>query len=542
MKQKKWTLAQTHDFNKKLPSRTIPLQSLKPIKIADLETGITHRGRVVYCKIVSQVLEMNSKAVLVEDGSDLKPLAIYGSIDTRKLQENRSLAIIEPFYKIRADGTKGIRVDNPNDLVFDSQLSEHAEDHERIPFERPGVEVRLKQMLVEDPTIGVNRIHKALVEEGYKLEKKQIRALKRKFVEQNKSDTANANADKLVPILSDRQPAKHRIFFDQEIRDHKDLGNQLFKAGKMEETEEEYSLALVKRFDAKTEPSNEEEGVPLWQLYSNRCAARIRLGKLEDALKDAFASNICAPADAVKPLLRCAEVLASLGMQREMKELLRAASAEFPQEQAEIERKEESLRPKHCLRVGSDKEYRSIGLAVLAAKTGSEILVDPGVYHEPLLITKALTIRCAADQMDDYAAIESMGGGAADKSWPKLLVGGDNCIVCAVADIRPVRLVGLKIVCEGNPFQSNHSLFVARGTAVVRNCAITSSSGPVVATANPKSRAILQNCAVYKGAQGGVYFRGPRCERERQHHQAHCRAPQPARDTRGTGPRAGSLG
>jgi hypothetical protein len=58
------------------------------------------------------------------------------------------------------------------------------------------------------------------------------------------------------------------------------------------------------------------EGVPLWQLCGDRCAARMRMGLL-DALRDSLPANMCAPADQVKPLLRQAEALSVLGLQKE---------------------------------------------------------------------------------------------------------------------------------------------------------------------------------------------------------------------------------
>ncbi len=51
---------------------------------------------------------------------------------------------------------------------------------------------------------------------------------------------------------------------------------------------------------------------------------------------------------------------------------------------------------------------------------------------------------------------------------------------------------------------SCHALYAVRGVVVLRNCSITSSSGPVVVAQNPGTRVIAQACAVHNGAQGGI--------------------------------------
>jgi hypothetical protein len=131
-------VATTNNFDRKAKSGSRrAFRSLQPIPIAELEIGATHRGRIVYCRIVTRVLVIKSFSVLVEDDSKLTALAVYGLVNSKELNEGRLIAIMEPFYKIRADGSEGIRVDDPSDLVFDVETPKAAEPTEiEVPPER----------------------------------------------------------------------------------------------------------------------------------------------------------------------------------------------------------------------------------------------------------------------------------------------------------------------------------------------------------------------------------------------------------------------
>ena len=174
------SFAWTSDFTKKAPSRPVTLDGLLPINIRDLQIGEVHRGRALFVRILTEVMVMRSAMVLVEDESgEIIDLAVYGleKESVGRLTEGRSLAIAEPFYKIRSDGSKGIRVDNPADLFFDvnkSQLDVEPEKESQLTPRRVSLEARLREILKNDETIVSKRLHKMLLEEGYTVSSKQV--------------------------------------------------------------------------------------------------------------------------------------------------------------------------------------------------------------------------------------------------------------------------------------------------------------------------------------------------------------------------------
>jgi hypothetical protein len=485
------SLATTLDFVRKSRSN-VSLSTLRPIYISSLQADTTHRGRAVFCRIASRILLMQSAMVLVEDNSGLTELAVYGLSDVQQLAEGRHIVIVEPYFKIRADGTKGIRVDDPTDLVLDVKAPAPEDiSKEETASEQVSVEMRLQELVIADETMGSKRLHQTLLDEGYAMSKKRVQALKK---------TSLKEPATMIPILSERRPEKHRLLCSSRVLSHRDEGNTAFKSGRFSEAEQHYSAALRQKDDEGGVKG--DQGVPLWQLYGNRCAARMRLGLLDKGIRDSLASNMCAPADEVKPILRCAEALSALGLQKEATDLLEASLTAFPGDEAAINKKKQVLAPKRILRVGEGKEFASIMAAVRVAPPGAEILVDAGIYQEPVFLTKPVTIR-SNTVSSDYAAIGSLDG--ADKSpWPEIRVIGNNAIVCASPLTTPVHVIGFRIVCQGDPKLSLHAVRVVSGVVVLRNCSATSSSGPVIAAENDKTRLIMQTCAVHSGAQGGI--------------------------------------
>ena len=86
---------------------------------------MTHRGRYLLAKVtdVSGFWCISSGSVLLEDINGMVvEVAVYNT-DESKFPQNfhlgRELCIMEPFYKVRADGTVGIRVDKPETEIFD---------------------------------------------------------------------------------------------------------------------------------------------------------------------------------------------------------------------------------------------------------------------------------------------------------------------------------------------------------------------------------------------------------------------------------------
>ena len=107
------------------------LASLAPVTRGELCLDTRHVGRVLRGKVITPALAMASAMALVEDerGRLLK-LAVYncwppGAAGQAKvasadalLPEGASVAVLEPFYKRFVDGTFGVRVDDPRDLVL----------------------------------------------------------------------------------------------------------------------------------------------------------------------------------------------------------------------------------------------------------------------------------------------------------------------------------------------------------------------------------------------------------------------------------------
>lgn len=448
----------------------------RPISLSDLELGTTHRGRVVYCRIATRVLKMNSVMVLVEDETALVDLAVYGlsRSSTNEFKEGRHIAIVEPFYKMRADGSEWIRVDEQTDIVFDAKLGEHpgeSETAETISLERSPVEGRLPEMIQEDSTLGVGKLHPRLVAEGYNIKKQQVRALKHSILDlqdngdkQQKPNEERAPKDKqeetdpsspsqkIIPILSERRPEKARVLRATKVLEHRDAGNKAFRSGNY--AEKRYTAALHHK-DDKTESANTEE-VHLWQLYSS--SARLKFGLLDQALKGSLTANTCAPADATKPLLRVAETLRALGMQKELRDLLEAASSKFPEERDVFVNKKRALAPKQTLMVGKHQQFGTIADALRFASAGAEILVEEGVYHEALVITKPLTLRCISIR-DDYAAIQGLEQGD-DLPFAEIRVTGDFVVCCDTSLLSggQVHIIGFQISCTASPRNSFHAV------------------------------------------------------------------------------------
>jgi hypothetical protein len=266
------------------------------------------------------------------------------------------------------------------------------------------------------------------------------------------------------------------------------------------EAEQHYSAAR-KQKDDESEAKG-DEGVPLWQLNGNRCVARMRMGVLYDAIRDSLALNMCAPADEIKTLLQCAEALSALGLQKESSYVLETAVAAFPGDEAAINKKKQVLAPRRILRVGEHKEFASIMAAIRVAPPGAEILVDAFIYKEQLYLTEPVTIRSNAVS-SDFAAIYSLD--EEDRShWAEIRVVGNNAIVCASPSTTPIHVIDFRIVCQGDPRLSLHAVRVVSGVVVLRNCSVTSSSGPGIAAETHKTRRIMQACAVHSGAQDGI--------------------------------------
>jgi tetratricopeptide (TPR) repeat protein len=515
------------------PAPPKSIQTLMSISIDDLRVGVTHRGCVLYARIVSEAMQMNAVMVLIEDHHKDKvtDLAVYGLSDKRLMRKNRFLAIIEPHYKVGQDGTLVIRVDSLEDIKFDVSFEaaekKQKDTNEPSPLSLPDkechstLEERVAEIVFSDPSSGVDRVFQTVTLEGYDANKKQIKALMKKFREMKEQPDGAGTI--IHALLSQRRPKDHRVYNDPAILDLRAEGKMAFVNGDYEKAEVSFdkAVALARRNNHSLEGEN-GECVALWQLIGNLSSARFKLGKFDEALQDAMLSHRCAPLVEIKPILRCAEVMNKLGMKDEVSQLLEDGGNEFHSHRSAFELKKKILEPKQRLCVGPDKEFETIFDALREAQHGAEINVDPGVYKEVLVLTKPVTLRSSKNIAVSNTLAYSSDDEGDDR--PEILVKGYCAVSCNAQSTNiPVCIVGFKIACQStNVDESYHALDVRTGNVVVRNCILTSASGPVVcvqnrplhmqpvshfwsplATSKP-SQLIMHSSKICDGAQGGI--------------------------------------
>lgn len=294
------------------------------------------------------------------------------------------------------------------------------------------------------------------------------------------------------------------MLYSQAVITRRDAGNAAVKAGRMQDADKSYSDSLKA---AKVEIAGSQhdasacggEGVALWALYSNRSLARLRLRLPDQALGDALAAHSCAQMQDIRPFVRCADAFVAMGMHQEARNVLKAAEGCESSDGAAIAEKIFAIEQQPILRVGRGELYSSIRAAVIAAPPGAEILVTAGIYKEPLLLCKPVTIRSLASFPDEYSGQCPPEGGLAEIRVSESMF---HAVTVACAD-GAVRLQGFQIVTQA-PFEGcRHALIVQGGLVVIQNCALTSSSGPVLC-ADQNARVIGEHCAIYNGAQGGI--------------------------------------
>ncbi|CAE8595258.1 unnamed protein product [Polarella glacialis] len=537
----------SYSFLKKPMASSASLDALRPISVKELQMGQVHKGRVFYCRIVTRCSFMKSAMTLVEDADgDLAALAVYDYPRANNLCsaqalffDGRSLAIIEPFFKLRADGTPGIRVDEAKDVVLDATAPCHRPTSSEATATPagPSVEARIEQLRIsEGPPMGPKPMHQLLRSEGFSISLKRLRDLLSK---PRSSESASPVAGKSgevgesmptqpdvaagsghageeattsgpAALVPERQPGEHRVLYGNEVLTHRDAGNAAFNAGKFQIAEESYTKALkaakaemrlADGRDGEEEVAAESQpGVPLWALHSNRCAARMGLTCPDKALQDAFVAHVCAPKDATKPIIRCAEAMAAMGFRSEAKDVLQsfAGSEDVGNGSSGLLQKQKELAPACILRVGRGEAYASIAAAVLVAPEKAEILVGAGVYPEPLIICKPLSIRSVAAKPGEDAAFCS-----SDAPMAEIRVKGMHAVEIT-RTAGPVLLEGFQIFTEGEPDQRRNAVRASSGVVVLQNCSLSSSSGIILVAENAGTRVIAKESAVHNGAQGGI--------------------------------------
>jgi hypothetical protein len=119
--------------------------------------------------------------------------------------------------------------------------------------------------------------------------------------------------------------------------------------------------------------------------------------------------------------------------------------------------------------------------------------------------------------VNDHDAILSLHGYKA-AAWAEIR--SSNPLVIDSQNISTlVHIIGFKISCYRQLYDSTPAVLCSKGVSVFRNCLLTSSSGPVIASQNEGTNIVMQSCVVHNGAQGGILCTdGAGCSL----HQVHC--------------------
>ncbi|EEY67663.1 uncharacterized protein PITG_18172 [Phytophthora infestans T30-4] len=108
------------------------LRDLTPMTGKELELGTTHRGRYLcgWVAVDDAFFGIASSSLILEDVTGyLVEIAAYGLVDTElpaherqrvvagKLSKGRPIVVLEPYYKVRMDGSVGVRVDEAEEII-----------------------------------------------------------------------------------------------------------------------------------------------------------------------------------------------------------------------------------------------------------------------------------------------------------------------------------------------------------------------------------------------------------------------------------------
>ena len=142
----KFLMRNTHLDASSAAASTTPFANLRHISVASLRVGERHKGSRVEGTVCCKATKYTAVQVLLEDVENtthavkvsmynLVPASARMSQVRRLLPEGTKLAIKDPYYKAFLDGTSGIRVDNPADVVFLGKPDEEICPDEAAGFE-----------------------------------------------------------------------------------------------------------------------------------------------------------------------------------------------------------------------------------------------------------------------------------------------------------------------------------------------------------------------------------------------------------------------
>lgn len=113
-------------------SESRSLRALSPMIAKELDLGTTHRGRYLcgWVAVDDAFFGISATSLLLEDVTGyLVEIAVYGLVDdslslhqrqaylASQFPKGKSIVVVEPYYKIRLDGSLGIRVEDPAEIV-----------------------------------------------------------------------------------------------------------------------------------------------------------------------------------------------------------------------------------------------------------------------------------------------------------------------------------------------------------------------------------------------------------------------------------------
>ena len=116
-----------------ITKESVSIQNKTPKIVKTLEISQVNENSYIRLKITSQMALITSIQFLGQDDeNELLPVSVYNfssfyeTSDFDELEDifkiGKHIIVVDPFYKIYADGKDGLRIDNPNEiLIFDNK-------------------------------------------------------------------------------------------------------------------------------------------------------------------------------------------------------------------------------------------------------------------------------------------------------------------------------------------------------------------------------------------------------------------------------------
>lgn len=380
------------------------------------------------------------------------------------------------------------------------------------------VEARVQELLRGNSNLGIGKMYKQLVDEGLKIKKKYLRTLKHQFLlaEDDGLKSKEQEQTNAMTFILSRQKDELRILKSPIVENYFEMGEDAAEKGQHGAAIKFFTEALKYKDDKTFDPNVKD--IYLTKLYERRSWAYQAAGLFHEALQDSWEIYFCNEADCFYPIFAHASALDSLGFHKDALELLNEAKSCYPPPDPNDDPNESAmfitmalaLNIRPVLKVGKDKEFKSINDALNHAPPyHTEIIVDPGVYRESIIIRKPVTLRCEAvngNSVSDF--IENDGHSDQVEQWAEIR--SEVTISVYLQEGEGACLIGFKVCGEGPPSKHSVAINAVNGTFVIRNCILTSNSGPVVCSARSQTNVIMQCCAIHNGSQGGILADGGR--------------------------------